>query len=172
MKISEIIFVLLRLIAVWIFLVLAVPNIYTSVFHLSSSDYFPNKTEVIFFYAAQAFTYFCISIILWFFTDKISAVIYNQDSEINSSIKKELFVEISISVIGIFLISTNLPSFIANLYSLFTEKMLPAANSHLLTKYLIQSTAGIVIGIVLVVGKVDVRKLVKKVKIAGVDKEE
>ena len=169
MRLKEITFVLLRLIAIWLLIDLTIPNLWSTVFYLTNSEIFPNKNEVIFFYSSQAVLYFIISAVLWFRTEKICSFIYNHETEVVIDGNKGIFLELSLSIIGVYLIATNLPSFISNIYSFFADKSLPTKNYSVIIKYLIQTITAIFIGIICINGRLDIIKLIKRLRTTNVN---
>ena len=166
MKIREISYAALRLMAVWLFISITIPSIWGFIFYLSlfGIQGNPNKSTMILLYSSQFLISTFISLILWFYSESISWLIYNDETELESNYEDRKIIVISLIIIGAYLIVSNLPGLISNTYSAIAERSISIKNNGGVVRGLIQNIVAIILGFICITGKIDIVGLLNKSK--------
>ena len=160
----KIAYVLLRVMAIWFFLYLTIPSIWGSIYYLYLSKVqFPtDSNKIVLYLSSQGIVYLILSIVLWFYAEKISMIIYKNESEVEPTSDKGKTLDLALAIIGVYLIVSNIPGLISNIYSVISIKFSPYSKNSDNIKNIIQTSTGIIIGIICINRKINIVGLIKK----------
>ena len=169
MKLRETTIALLKIVAIFIFTNITITRVWFSLYYLFATEDTPNRNEILVYDLSQSIVFLLIPILLWIFAGRISKTIVGNDVEFDIKKGNDSIIELSLTIIGLYLIASNIAPFIANSYPIFFQK--PQANNvyNNSIKNLIQSAISIIIGLICINSSSNIFNIIRKLKAAGVE---